>query len=108
MSSLLSWDAFEENPDVLTVDFILRVQENFMKMYNLEVILASTCPEHQETMGLVKYYMAKFLTDSGIDHNIQQLHVPTQAHWFVKLVEGLQPKVDHEAGLTGNGGSLGW
>lgn len=101
-------DVFEENPDVMIVDFIIRVSDNFLKMYKLEVILASTCPEHQEVTELVKYYMAKFLTDCGIDHTMSQQIVPNSAHWFVLLVDSLQPKVSHEAGLSGNGGSLGW
>src|SRR5699024_9597417 len=55
-------DVFEENPQVMTVDFIVRVCDNFYKMHNIEVMSVSTCPKHQETMILVKYYMAKFLT----------------------------------------------
>ena len=101
-------DVFEENPQVMTVDFIVRVCDNFYKMHNFEVMLASTCPEHQETMLLVKYYMAKFLTDCGIDHTFPSVNIPSESYWFAKLVEELQPKVSHEAGLGGNGGSLGW
>ena len=101
-------DVFAENPQVMTVDFIARVCDNFGKMYNQEVLLASTCSEHKEATDLVKYYMAKFLTDCGIDHIIPQQMLPTNTHWFVQLVDNLQPKVSHEAGLGGNGGSLGW
>lgn len=101
-------DVFVENPQVMTADFIARVCDNFGKMYNQEVLLASTCSEHKEATDLVKYYMAKFLTDCGIDHIIPQQMLPTNTHWFVQLVDNLQPKVSHEAGLGGNGGSLGW
>ncbi len=101
-------DVFAENPQVMTVDFITRVCDNFGKMYNQEVLLASTCSEHKEATDLVKYYMAKFLADCGIDHTIPQQMLSTNTHWFVQLVDSLQPKVSHEAGLGGNGGSLGW
>ena len=101
-------DVMQENPQVLTAEFSQRVTENFLKMYNNEVILASSCPEHQEATNLVKHYMVKFLNDCGIPHGIPTTNLPTNVHGFLQLVDSLQPKVNHEAGLGGNGGSLGW
>jgi hypothetical protein len=86
----------------------MSVTENFLKMYNNEVILASSCPEHQEVMNLVKHYMVKFLNDCGIPHGIPTTNLPVNVHGFLQLVDSLQPKVSHDAGLGGNGGSLGW
>lgn len=101
-------DVMQENPQVLTTEFSQRITDNFLKMYNNEVILASSCPEHQETMNLVKYYMVKFLNDCGIPHGIPTTNLPQNVHGFLQLVNSLQPKVSHEAGLGGNGGTLGW
>ena len=101
-------DVIQENPQVLTTEFSQRVTENFLMMYNNEVILISSCPEYQEAMNLVKHYMVKFLNDCGIPHGIPATNLPTNVHGFLQLVDSLQPKVSHEAGLGGNGGSLGW
>lgn len=101
-------DVIQENPQVLTTEFSQRVTENFLMMYNNEVILVSSCPEYQEAMNLVKHYMAKFLNDCGIPHGIPATNLPANVHGFLQLVDSLQPKVSHEAGLGGNGGSLGW
>lgn len=101
-------DVMQENPQVLTTEFSQRVTENFLMMYNNEVILVSSCPEHQEAMDLVKHYMAKFLNDCGIPHGIPATNLPANVQGFLQLIGGLQPKVSHDAGLGGNGGSLGW
>lgn len=101
-------DVMQENPQVLTTEFSQRVTENFLMMYNNEVILVSSCPEYQEAMNLVKHYMVKFLNDCGIPHGIPATNLPANVHGFLQLVDSLQPKVSHDAGLGGNGGSLGW
>lgn len=101
-------DVMQENPQVLTTEFSQRVTENFLMMYNNEVILASSCPEHQEAMNLVKHFMVKFLNDCGIPHGIPTTNLPQNVHGFLQLVNSLQPKVSHEVGLGGNGGSLDW
>ena len=101
-------DVMQENPQVLTTEFSQRVTENFLKMYNNEVILASSCPEHQEATNLVKHYMVKFLNDCGIPHGIPTTNLPVNVHGFLQIVDSLQPKVSHDVGIGGNGGSLGW
>lgn len=101
-------DAFSENPDVLTPEFIKRVNENFDHLYRLELNLINSCKEHQEVGQLVRQYMTVFLNDCGVSCNATPINAPKDSYWFIKLIGDLQPNVSHEAGLSGNGGNLGW
>lgn len=101
-------DVFAENPDVLTPEFIQRVNANFDKFYQLESQVINNGGYYPEVGLLVRQYMTTFLNDCGVTCNSPAISIPKDGYWFVKLVGDLQPKVSHEAGLGGNGGSLGW
>ncbi len=101
-------DVFAENPNVLTPDFIQRVNANFDKFHAQEMKLISSCNEYKEVGQIVRQYMTTFLNDCDVPCSTPAVVIPKDAYWFVKIVGDLQPKVSHEAGLGGNGGSLGW
>lgn len=101
-------DVFAENPDVLTPDFIQRVNANFDKFHAQEMKLISNCNEHKEVGQIVRQYMTTFLNDCNVPCTAPGIAIPKDAYWFVKIVGDLQPKVSHDVGLGGNGGSLGW
>ena len=101
-------DVFAENPNVLTPDFIQRVNANFDKFHAQEMKLISSCNEYKEVGQIVRQYMTTFLNDCNVPCDAPTIAIPKDAYWFVKIVGDLQPKVSHEAGLGGNGGSLGW
>ena len=102
--------AFDENQFVLTDDFKERVNKNFKKIFDLEydlVTVASTDTETKDVTEVVKYFIAQFLNSIGIESKLQgQLN--DNNVWFANWVNELKPHVNHEAGLSGNGGSLGW
>lgn len=101
-------DVFAENPNVLTPEFIQRVNANFDKFHAQEMKLISSCNEYKEVGQIVRQYMTTFLNDCDVPCGTPAVVIPKDAYWFVKMVGDLQPKVSHEAGLGGNGGSLGW
>ena len=101
-------DVFAENPGVLTPEFIQRVNANFDKFYQLENQVITNGGYYPEVGLLVRQYMTTFLNDCGVTCNSPAIAVPKDGYWFVKLVGDLQPKVSHDAGLGGNGGTLGW
>jgi len=101
-------DVFAENPNVLTPDFIQRVNANFDKFHAQEMKLISSCNEYKEVGQIVRQYMTTFLNDCNVPCDAPTIAIPKDAYWFVKIVGDLQPKVSHDAGLGGNGGSLGW
>lgn len=108
--SLFLSNAFDENPYVLTDEFKERVNKNFKKIFDLEydlVTVASTDTETKDVTEVVKYFIVQFLNSIGIESKLQgQLN--DNNVWFVNWVNKLKPHVNHEAGLSGNGGSLGW
>lgn len=101
-------DVLRENPNVLTPEFIQRVNANFDKFHAQEMKLISSCNEYKEVGQIVRQYMTTFLNDCDVPCSTPGVAVPKDAYWFVKLVGDLQPKVSHDAGLGGNGGTLGW
>lgn len=101
-------DVFAENPNVLTPDFIQRVNANFDKFHAQEMKLISGCNEYKEVGLIVRQYMNAFLNDCGVPYSVPTPLLPKDTYWFVKIVGDLQPKVSHDVGLGGNGGSLGW
>lgn len=101
-------DVLQENPNVLTPEFIQRVNANFDKFHAQEMKLISSCNEYKEVGQIVRQYMTTFLNDCDVPCSTPNVAIPKDAYWFVKIVGELQPKVSHDAGLGGNGGSLGW
>lgn len=104
--------AFEENPTVLTEERVARMNRNFAKFYDLEFdlagTLANTDTESKDVTDLVRYYANDFLGAIGIQTTSPNVQLNDNNLWFAQLVSSLQPHVNHEAGLSGNGGSLGW
>lgn len=104
--------AFEENPHVLNDEFKARVHANFKRIFDAELDLAGTLANNDhdtlDCMGLVKYFSNKFLSSIGIGDAFPTVTLNERNTWFVEFVNSLQPHVNFEAGLSGNGGSLGW
>lgn len=110
-ASLFISVALSENPYALTNEFKARVARNFKKFYDLECDLASTLAntdtEYTDVTNLVKYYINSFLSSIGIQSEVTG-NITADNEWFANMVASVQPHVNHEAGLSGNGGSLDW
>lgn len=100
--------AFDENPEVMTAEFKQRILDNFTKMYKVEADLASGASYATEALDTFRHYAGDFLSSIGISGWGFSAPLNTNNVWFGQMVESLQPHINLEAGLSGNGGSLGW
>lgn len=102
--------AFNENPEVLTPDFKAQVMTNFANFGSNEYLFAqsmqNTNTELDEIDSLVEYYTSGLLSSIGIP--CQTITPKPSAMWFVELAKSLEPHVDLNAGLSGQGGDLAW
>lgn len=104
--------AIEENPGVLTAEWVSRIVKNIERTIACEEdilsTLANTETENPDCLALVRKYSYDFLNQAGIPVETQNL-VNKNNMWFVQLVDSLQPHVSTDAGLSGqgSGGNLG-
>ena len=102
--------AIQENPGVLTQEFIDRILTNVNRTISCEEDLASTLAntdtEYADVIGLVKKYTYDFLNNAGIPVASGN-YVNKNNLWFVTLVSELQPKLTGEASLSGKGSTGG-
>ena len=102
--------AIQENPGVLTQEFIDRILTNVNRTINCEEDLASTLAntdtEYADVIALVKKYTYDFLNNAGIPVGSDN-YVNKNNLWFVTLVSELQPKLTGEASLSGKGSTGG-
>lgn len=101
--------AFSENPYVMTGEFVESIRTNMKAAFDAEFDLASTLAntdtEVKDVMDIVKYYINDFLNAIGIE-GLGNVQLTDNNLWFAELVKSVQPHVNREAGLSGNGGSL--
>lgn len=101
--------AFEENAACFTDELKESIADSFVEMYALEVSLAKSInDDFQDACDLVKHFMNTFQSAIGIDSKLGNVKLNDDNRWFAELVEKLQPHINHEAGLSGNGGALDW
>lgn len=103
----------QENPEILSEQFVAEINKQFRMYLSFEQQLAQTLTttdtEFSEVSYLVDHYMMEFLNDCGIgctyEFNRNSTPNPT-VDAFKQRVNNLQPKVDHETNSTG--GHLAW